>query len=271
MFKSYYRECLLTLFLDFKIYNIFKSFSIFLKKSKVWDATPSKLPPLKSPAKGFLEVLYIIIFLLIFSNCGFIKNEITLKEQDVLNYISVYKVLRTQAPEILKSINTGPESNISEREGFQLFLKIIQKGGFKNYENFVWTNAKIGAIISLLQAESGMDRFNSLNTESMSSIDQGIKELEKVLSDPNLSDETRMDIHHTLVELQESRRKLMAEWEKNKPYADWILDKAKSISGLILNESEIWLVKKYESEIIEAYLGFPLPKVSNGKMPDLRL
>ena len=33
---------LLTIFLDFKFYNIFKSFSIFLEKRGVWEATPRK-------------------------------------------------------------------------------------------------------------------------------------------------------------------------------------------------------------------------------------
>ena len=57
------RERLFTPYLDFEIYNILKSFSRFLEKSEVCGATPSKLPPLKSPAKGFLEVPQSILTL----------------------------------------------------------------------------------------------------------------------------------------------------------------------------------------------------------------
>ncbi|MCB1144942.1 MAG: hypothetical protein KDK54_22030 [Leptospiraceae bacterium] len=43
-------------FLAFEINNILKIFLIFLEKSGVLGATPCKLPPLKSLAKGFLEI-----------------------------------------------------------------------------------------------------------------------------------------------------------------------------------------------------------------------
>ncbi|MCB1144950.1 MAG: chitobiase/beta-hexosaminidase C-terminal domain-containing protein, partial [Leptospiraceae bacterium] len=75
---KYLRERLLPLFLDFEIDNIFNSLSIFRKKNRISGATPSKLPPLKSSAKGFLELPFYLIFLitLFLNSCNTMTGEI---------------------------------------------------------------------------------------------------------------------------------------------------------------------------------------------------
>ena len=43
------------------------------------------------------------------------------------------------------------------------------------------------------------------------------------------------------------------------------------ISGLIVSKDDIKVVKKYEDEIMEAYTGFQMPKLPDGKFPELNL
>jgi uncharacterized protein (UPF0147 family) len=214
--------------------------------------------------------IFLFVFFLFLFSCSVVEKGTPLTDKDVKNYIEVYKNLRKDAPKMLENINSAPESNQKGLETFNNFEKIIKNGGIKDYATFVMMNAKIGSIFSILQAESGMQHFENLSESSGSMLEQGIAEIEKILADPNIPEEIKIEHRKTLQELEKSKSELNQNWDKNKPIAAWVLEKTKQISGLIVTENDILIVKKYEKEIMEAYVGFPMPKLPDGKMPELK-
>ena len=53
-------------------------------------------------------------------------------------------------------------------------------------------------------------------------------------------------------------------------WANLVMDNVGKVTGLIVNEKDVEVVKKHESEIYEAYTGFPQPAGADGKLPPLK-
>ncbi len=214
----------------------------------------------------------LFIAMLLWAACSTVKkyDTGTLTDQQVLNYIEVYKKLKDKAPEILEAVNKDPENKQTASEQFNVFEDIIKEGGIESYPHFVYLNAKIGSIFSIMQATNSMEQFKEMTESGDKSFEQAIAEVEKQLANPDVPEETKVELRKTLEELKRGQSEVKQNWEENSKWANLVLDKVNDIAGLIVNEGDVEVVKRHEKEIMEAYMGFPMPELPDNKFPEIK-
>jgi hypothetical protein len=213
----------------------------------------------------------ILIFgLLIFFSCGIINKEDGLTEDQIKNYAETYKNLKEKAPDILQQINQDPENSDIGADKFGEIESIITDGGFRSYQEFVIVNTKIGAIFSIMQANSSMENFEDMNESGNQSFESGIAELERLIADPNTPEDVKNEYRKTIEELKQAKQEVNESYTENKKWADLVMKGADKIQGLIVSENDLELVKKYEDDIFEAYTGFPKPELPSNEFPEIK-
>lgn len=210
-----------------------------------------------------------IITLFIFSCSQITGEKGTITNEQVENYLEAYKNLREKAPEILKDINENSDQSKAGKEGYDSVERIIQESGLESYAQFVRLNAKIGTIFSMLQAHKGLNSQENLYESGQDMFDDSNRFIEEQLNDPEVPEETKVELRKTLEELKQNSNELKESYVSNKAIADWVMNKAEKIQGLLVNESDIEVIQHYEEDIFEAYTGFPRPEGLDGNMPDL--
>ncbi len=215
-------------------------------------------------------ILFLLCFIFIGSSCKqFASEKGTLTDEKVKKYIKIYKKLREQAPEILENLNKKGESAESGKESFKSFEKIIKEGGLKDFKEFVVLNAKIGAIFSLSQAVRSMENVENIEKSSQKMFSNGQKIIQEQLDDPDVPEETKIELRKTLKELKKSSSEITTSYVNKKKLAEFVMEKAEKISGYIVDKNDIEVIKRHEEEIYEAYTGFPRPEEFDGTFPDL--
>lgn len=218
-------------------------------------------------------IALFVVFAVLFSSCAVIsgakKNKLT--EEKVQNYINVYKELREQAPEILENINQDPKNADIGKEEYKKIKKLIDNGGFESYAEFVYTNAKIGSVFSILQAQKGMENFDNMNDSGNDMFDDAIAEIQKNIDNPETPEDVRQELIKQIEEMKEGQDLMNETFEKNEELAKFVLKTVDKISGLIVDENEIKIIEKYEEEIMATYVGFQMPELPDGKFPELDL
>lgn len=218
------------------------------------------------------SILLFTIAAMMLNSCVLaVLNRQKLTEEDVVNYISVYTELRENAPEILENINKDPKNADIGIEEYDKIKQIIKDGGFNNLADFVYVNAKIGTIFGLIQAQRGMETFDSLHVNSSEAIEQSIEEIQKIIDDPTTPNDTKVQLQQQIEELKQNQQVLDDKNITNDKWAQLVLNSTKKIGGLIVSEKDIELVTKYEEEIKEAYTGFQEPVLLDGSFPDIDL
>jgi hypothetical protein len=217
-----------------------------------------------------LKLFLILSFFFISSCSNWFSNQ-SLTEDDVKNYINVYKELRAKAPEILEVVNQNPKNADIGLEQYKKIENIIKDGGFESYYNFVFVNSKIGLIFSLMQGQKGLSIYANTMTTSDSIFNDMIDMLQQQVDDPNTNTETRIEFKRQIQELKQQRLNNQLLYEKNEKWAKLIFNAAKKIENMYVSESDIKLVEKYEQEIWVTYTGFPVPALPDGKFPEINL
>ncbi|MCF6365877.1 MAG: hypothetical protein L3J35_06695 [Bacteroidales bacterium] len=213
----------------------------------------------------FISVISVVLF-----SCVQVTGEKgTITDEQVVNYLKAYKKLKEKAPDILRNINENVNGSNAGKMGFNSFESIIKESDIESYAEFVRLNAKIGSVFSILQASRGMNQQQNLQESSQEMFSDGYRFIEEQLNDPDIPEETKAELRITLEELKKGSNELKEEYESNKVIADWVFEKAKKVTGLIVNEADIDVIQAHEEEIFEAYTGFPRPKGFDGNMPDL--
>ena len=212
------------------------------------------------------KIIVLLLAFLTFYSCGKVTEKGTLTDQKVLNYIEVYKKLKANAPAILEHLNKNGDSELAGKEGFAGFEEIVQSEGLANYPEFVILNAKIGGVFGMIQATKGMETSSNLHDSGQQMFEDSKKIIQEQLDDPNVPEESKVELRKTLAEIDENSKILSNEYEKNSAWANYVLKYAEKITGLIVNEKDIEIVKKYEDEIFEAYTGFTPPPGLDGNM-----
>ncbi len=216
---------------------------------------------LKRLSQFILKIILIIFLISFVQSCvPDLSNKSSLTDENVMNYLSGYKKLREKAPEILQNLNENKNDVESGMQRFNTFEEIIKESGLENYADFVRLNAKIGTIFSVIQANKGMNRFEKLNTDSKTMFDKNIKFLEEQLADPDVPEETKKEIRETIQKLKNGKTELTKNWEKNEKWANLVLKNVQKLTKLIVSKEDIEVVLRHENEIMEAYVGFPMPK-----------
>lgn len=197
---------------------------------------------------------------------GMKESKGSLTANDMETYIAVYKQLKQQAPDILHDLQ-GNENEVNTQQAqFTVFEDIIKKGGLKDYPEFVRLNAKIGTVFAIMQASKAMDRFQTMHDNGMTQFDDAAKELQAQINHPEVPEATKAELRKTLDTLRMGKQTVQQNWAANKPWADFVMDKAKKITGSFVAESEIELVAQYESQLLEAYTGLPAKVLEQGDL-----
>lgn len=182
-------------------------------------------------------------------------------------YIRAYKALKKQVPDLLQELNLNA---VDPKNGFAKIESIIQEAGVDDYPAFVRLNAKIGAVFSIIQAEKGMGNFKNLEESSQQILQQGQQLIQEQLDNPEVPEETKEGLRQQLKELQAGEQQLTDTYAHNFEWANLVLEKVKDLTTILVDEEEVALVKEYESKLMDAYVGFPLPAGMNGKLPELQ-
>jgi hypothetical protein len=208
--------------------------------------------------------LLTLLFVLLLS-CGGNKGpeNVTLTSQKIEGYLNSYKEMKEKTPQILNDVNTKPVE--LEKVGVGDFEAIIKKNGLSSFKEFVVINAKVGAVYSILNAEDFMNLMGNMKTEGLTQLDEGMKQMEAQINDPNVPAEAKAQMKKALEEMKANKAKVNSEFDKNKGWADLVLDKTKSVTNLFIDKAEAELVKQYFEKITEAYTGIAAPSNYNIK------
>jgi hypothetical protein len=177
-------------------------------------------------------------------------------------YLNGYKALRAEAPGLLKNVNAG--DLVEQKEGYNIFEATLKKNGL-TYKEFVILNAKIGAIYSIQQGESFMGDMAEMKTAGMEQMDDGTKQMQAAIDDPNVPEEAKKELRKSLGEMKAAKEKINTDYDKNKGWADAVMDKTKTVTNIFVSREDIELVKQYADKITEAYTGMA---PSNFKVPE---
>ncbi|NJO90411.1 MAG: hypothetical protein HC831_16750 [Chloroflexia bacterium] len=201
---------------------------------------------------------YIIILSLwgLIACAGVQHKNIELTDKKIKAYLYSYKELKNVAPDILEKVNTGETNELLN--GFKQFENILSNNNL-SYSDFIIINAKVGAIYSILQAESFITNMDTLQAWGQNSLNDGIKQMQELINDPEVPKETKEELREKIKELEASKKSIQQDYSSNKIIAKSVLKRTKAISNTIINEGDIQIVEKYFDEISEAYTGGTIP------------
>ena len=204
-------------------------------------------------------ILFFLISIVI-SSCIFNSSDKKcLTDEDIANYIKVYNNLKKQAPSMLQEVNADKDADVAGKQGYDDFEKTVKDGGIADYAAFVKMNAKIGAVFSIMQANSFMEDMGEMTTDGMSQLDDATNMYDSLINDPNTPEAAKAEYRRAKEETQKGKQEISQNWEENKKWADMVLEKVNKISGITASECDVEMVKKHEKEIMESYTGFPAP------------
>lgn len=192
-------------------------------------------------------------------HCGPVTEKGTLTDEKIMQYLAAYKNLKEKAPEMLEKYNTSNQSVSAGQEGFNDFESAIKEGGLSGYPEFVMLNAKIGSVFGIIQASKSMNQFETMKAEGQTMLDDGRAALEEQLSNPDVPEAAKEELRKSLEKLNQADKDIDAEYDNNSKWANFVMENANKITGMIVNEQDIELVKKHEAAIFEAYTGFAPP------------
>ena len=202
-----------------------------------------------------------IVSVLFLASCGVFtdKDKKCLTDNDIASYIKAYKNMKEKAPSMLEQVNKDKDADVKGKEGFATFEGAIKDGGIADYPTFVKMNAKIGAIFSVMQANSFMEDMGTMTEDGMKTMDNSVKTFDSLINDPNTPEDAKAEYRKAKEETQQGKKDVGENWEKNKKWADLVMEKVNKITGIIVDQCDIDMVKKHEKEIMEAYTGITPP------------
>lgn len=208
------------------------------------------------------NIIFSIILLLsyAFVSCGGKNDPLTQQKLDA--YLASFKALKTELPEMLNQSNAG---NINTKDqSYGNFEEILKKNGLTASE-YAMINAKVGAIFSTLNSGEFIKEMQKMKDDGMVQMDDGMKEMQAQLDNPDVPEESKIQIRKAMEEMKTAKGQINDEFEKNKKFADKVLDKTKSITNQFISKDDIELVKKNLSKIQETYTGGIIPTNFNVK------
>jgi hypothetical protein len=201
-----------------------------------------------------LHFLFLVAITTILTSCSENSSKKTdgLTAPKIEAYINSYKALKAEVPALLENANSG--NVLDQQKGFNDFEAILKRNGL-TYKEYVILNAKIGAIFSVQQGENFMGDMAEMKTAGMDQMDAGMTQMQAAINDPNVPEEAKKEMRKSLEEMKAAKTTINTDYEKNKGWADAVMDKTKTVTNLFVSKEDIELVKQYSDKIMEAYTG----------------
>lgn len=199
----------------------------------------------------------IIVCLLLLVGCGGslgFERSSGLPEPQLQNYLDAYKQLKTDAPTVLKKINRRETDFSNSDEEYNRFENIIKTAGIKDYTEFVQVNNRVGIIFSILQVLQ--KREQSENNQAQ--MDDMASFIQEQIDDPDVPEATKNELRQKLEEVQKGKEAFNTFYD-SPIWAKTAVKMAKRLANMTISEEEAHLIVKHETDILEAYSGFPMP------------
>ena len=171
-----------------------------------------------------------------------------INDEMVRKYIKTYRNLRKFGISFEQYLADNPEASTKAYTDME---KIIKEGGFKDFPEFVKVNAKIAWAWNMAQARIGMRKQEGLQKWAHKELDSGMQMIVDNLNDPNVPEETKVELRKTLAELQSGKEELAETYTKNLKWANW----AMKFTLPLTNEKDIEVILRHESELMEVFTG----------------
>ena len=203
-----------------------------------------------------IAIILILIFTSTYCNLDFWKKKIydnyketvssvgDLNDETVLKYTKVVKELHKLGPSIPEKIAGREGDPEVGEEVFSQIEKIIKDGGFKDYTEFVKVNAKVAWAWNVSQGEKGIQDIQTMK-------DIGVSKIKEALANPNIPEETKVELRKTLAETE-------SNWEKNKYYADMTLNFVKPFT----NKNDLDVINRHYKDLMEGFTGRTLEELN---------
>lgn len=203
-----------------------------------------------------IAIILILIFTSTYCKLDFWKKKIydnyketvssvgDLNDETVLKYIKVVRELHKLGPSIPEKIAGREGDPEVGEEVFSQIEKIIKDGGFKDYTEFVKVNAKVAWAWNVSQGEKGIQDFQTMK-------DIGVSKIKEALANPNIPEETKVELRKTLAETE-------SNWKKNKYYADMTLNFVKPFT----NKSDLDFINRHYKDLMEGFTGRTLEELN---------
>jgi len=202
-----------------------------------------------------IKIVLVLFTILVFFSCSEIIGEKgTLTDQKIQNYIKAYKGLKENAPKILTNLNQNGETIAAGQLGFLEFEKIITDAGMESYPDFVRTNAKIGIIFSLIEANKGMERSENLEQSSKEMIDDAMAFIQTQIDNPDVPEETRIELRQQIREHKSNKKLLTKTYSKNTKIAYLVIEEVEKIREMVVNQADIEAVQRNHADLFERLL-----------------
>lgn len=170
------------------------------------------------------------------------KSDMALTDELVEKYIIAYRELKKQGPDILNRVNESTGDVDKQMDGFNAIENTIQSAGFKDYPEFVVVNARIAWAFSLTEGIYAVDDFEQMKNSGLYTIDS-------LLQDPAVPEEAK-------VELRKNREKIVSQWNNDKKWADFTLNKIKKLTS----DADMEVIRRHRQQLLEVYSGVKLVK-----------
>lgn len=168
------------------------------------------------------------------------KSDMKLTDELIEKYIVAYRELRKQGPDILNQVNEANGDVTKQLDGFNNIENTIQAAGFKDYPEFVVVNARIAWAFNVTEGIFAVGDFESMKNNGLFTIDS-------LLQDPAIPEETK-------VELRKGREKIVSQWNNDKKWADFTLDKIKKLTS----DADMEVIRRHRRQLLEVYSGVKL-------------
>lgn len=165
------------------------------------------------------------------------KSNMPLTDELVEKYIVAYRNLKKQGPEILNDVNKSNGDVNAANAQFNNIEKTMQDAGFKDYPEFVVVNARIAWAFNIIEGTAAVGDFEGRK-------DDGLRQIDSVLALPEVPEETK-------AELRKSREAITKDWDKNKKWADFTLEKINKLTS----DADKEVIKRHRKQLLEVYSG----------------
>jgi hypothetical protein len=198
--------------------------------------------------------LWMVIVLAVAACSGLQGDPLTGAQIDA--YLNAYRALRQKAPDMLNQANSGQLD--TQKAGYQDFERVCKDNGL-SYREFVVLNAKIGAIYSTLQAENFMGDMEKMKTDGLQQMDDGMAQLQAQIDNPDVPEESKVEMRKAIAEMKTAQQQVNTDYDKNKGWADLVMDKTKALTNVFVAKEDVELVRQYGDKITAAYTGGIVP------------
>jgi hypothetical protein len=187
--------------------------------------------------KPVIRLVAVAVCLAVLPACNVINpKQKTLTDDQVVRYIKAYKNLRQVAPHMANELQKRPEAKADPgTAGFLVIEKAVKDAGFKDYPEFVRTNAAIAWAFSQAQGKAFMGEMSDEHKKAYAEIDAK-------LQDPQVPAAVKQQFKMAKAQIEDN-------YKKNEGWANV----AMNVTSNLTDKESIAVVTRHRKELEAAF------------------